>query len=231
MDVLFRTLETQIKADKIPQEIITKVIEIIKYIRQSIYPQELKEEFYLRILSWRKGRHSNNIEIMRYMPFITMYLRPPLPIEKYLIAAILSCETLNIGEMPLCIVSDVNKATDINIQDLDNSYVERDWMGSEKLLTQLMSQNGKIHIEIQLLVKSKIDQNPRESHTVGQIVSNLQSLVKDVEDITHFWLYLGNVGETSNLVVLEESQHIGELLCEKEEKEKYFLFKRRIYCP
>lgn len=31
--------------------------------------------------------------------------------------------------MPLCIVSDVNKATDINIQVLEKSYVERDWMG------------------------------------------------------------------------------------------------------
>lgn len=44
-----------------------------------------------------------------------MYLRPPLPIEKYLIAAILNSGNLNIGEMPLCVISDVNKATDINI--------------------------------------------------------------------------------------------------------------------
>lgn len=30
--------------------------------------------------------------------------------------------------------------------------------------------------------------------TVGQIVSNLTSQIKDIEDVSHFWLYMGIVG-------------------------------------
>ena len=65
------------------------MIELIKKIRQSAYPRELKEEFYLRVLAWRNGLNMNNTEILKYMPFFTMYLRPPLSLEKYLVAGIL----------------------------------------------------------------------------------------------------------------------------------------------
>lgn len=75
-----------VNSTRIPEEIMPKLVEIIKYIRSAIYPQELKEEFYLRVLSWRSGKFSNNKWLLMYMPFITMYLLPPLAMEKYVIA-------------------------------------------------------------------------------------------------------------------------------------------------
>lgn len=50
------------------------------------------------------------------MPFLSMYIRPPLALEKYIVAAILNDDKLNIGELPLSIVSDVNKTTEANVQ-------------------------------------------------------------------------------------------------------------------
>lgn len=94
-----------------------------------------------------------------------------------------------------------------------------------------MRSNGKVQISIQLLTKKSIELNIPESRTVGQIVSSLTGMIKDIEDITHFWLYMGYVGDSHNLITLEECQHIGEILAEKEEQKKYFLLKRRIYCP
>jgi hypothetical protein len=43
---------------------IPKIIETIKYIidtiRHSLVPEELKEELYLHLIGWRKGRFGNN---------------------------------------------------------------------------------------------------------------------------------------------------------------------------
>ena len=33
--------------------------------------------------------------------------------------------------MPLCLVSDINKATEANIKEQEAEYVERDWIGSK----------------------------------------------------------------------------------------------------
>lgn len=73
----------------------------------------------------------NNTELLQYLPFFTMYLRPPLPIEKYLVAAIIENENLRLINMPMCLVSDINKATEANIKEQEAEYVERDWIGSK----------------------------------------------------------------------------------------------------
>ena len=73
----------------------------------------------------------NNTELLQYLPFFTMYLRPPLAIEKYLVASILENENLTLRNMPLCLVSDINKATEANIKEQEAEYVERDWIGSK----------------------------------------------------------------------------------------------------
>lgn len=120
IDQMFKILEKEVlmNGNRVPEEIMGKFVEIVKYIRAAIYPQELKEEFYLRVLSWRSGKFSNNKWILMYMPFLTMYLLPPLAMEKYIIAEILNCENLNIGELPMNMISDINKPTEINIQEL-----------------------------------------------------------------------------------------------------------------
>lgn len=58
----------------------------------------------------------NNTEMLRYMPFFTMYLRPPLSLQKYLVAGILENEKIQIENMAFCIVSDPNKQTEANIK-------------------------------------------------------------------------------------------------------------------
>lgn len=104
------------KGKNVPEEIMPHFRDLVKIIRQNPHPIELKEEFYLHILGWRNGKHMNNTELLKYMSFFTMYLKPPLALEKYLVAAILENQSLSLGNMNLCLVSDVNKATEANIK-------------------------------------------------------------------------------------------------------------------
>jgi hypothetical protein len=53
-------------------------------------------------------------------------------------------------------------------------------MGSENVLIPLMKNNGKIQISVQLLTKKSYELNIPESRTIGQIVSNLTSIIKDI---------------------------------------------------
>lgn len=57
----------------------------------------------------------SNKVILQYLPFLTMYMRPPLQLQKYLVASVLNSQSLPLGSLPLSIVSDVSKATDLNI--------------------------------------------------------------------------------------------------------------------
>lgn len=236
MDKMFVAVEKTTKQNynKIAQEIIPHLYKIIKFVKQATYPEQLKQEFYLKIICWR-NRNSSNTEILKYAPFLTMYLRPPHVIDKFLVAAIISNRSLSIGQLPLSIVTDVTKSTDIKLIEQDKNYVDRDWMVSDKqkdVLVSLMKDNGKILIQVQLLTKISIPVKQPESKNVKDIVNFLiDYLNKDIEDVYHYWLYMGYVGDTNNLIVLEEGQHLGELICQKSDKPKFYLFKRRIYCP
>ena len=81
--------ESRLNSKRIPEEVIQKFKEMVKIIRQAIYPQQLKEEFYLRVLSWRNGKYMNNTELLQYISFFTFYLRPNLALEKYIVAAVI----------------------------------------------------------------------------------------------------------------------------------------------
>ena len=116
MKAVFDIAEKESRANnskRIPEEAMPKLKEMIRIIRHSVYPQQLKEEFYLKLLSWRNGKHLNNTDLLQYISFFTFYLRPPLTIEKYLVAAVISNESLSLQENPLCLVSDINKATEL----------------------------------------------------------------------------------------------------------------------
>lgn len=69
--------------------LIEPMKELVDLIRHALVPEELKEELYLHLISWRKGRFNNNTELLQLIPTFTMYIKPPLQIEKYLVAAIL----------------------------------------------------------------------------------------------------------------------------------------------
>lgn len=43
-----------------------------------------------------------------------------------------------------------------------------------------MKNNGKVQISVQLLTKRSIDLNIPESRTIGQIVSSLTGMIKDI---------------------------------------------------
>ena len=53
---------------------------MVDAVRHSLLPEELKEEIYLHLISWRKGRFGSNTEIISLLPAFTMYLKPPLQI-------------------------------------------------------------------------------------------------------------------------------------------------------
>jgi hypothetical protein len=63
-----------------------------------------------------------------------MYMRPPLALEKFIIAEILDKPSLVLGDLPLSIVSDIARVSDISIEDQERNYIDRDWMGSSKML-------------------------------------------------------------------------------------------------
>lgn len=56
---------------------------------------------------------------MELIPWLTMYLKPPLQIEKYLVAAMVECKRDEISQYPMCLVSDVNKPTSDDILKID----------------------------------------------------------------------------------------------------------------
>lgn len=70
-------------------KILTPTRELIDLVRHSIYPEEIKEEIYLHLIGWRKGRYGKNHEVMELIPWMTMYLKPPIQLEKYLVASVL----------------------------------------------------------------------------------------------------------------------------------------------
>ena len=70
--------ESRVNSKTIPNEIMRNFKELVKEIRQALYPQQLKQEFYLRLISWRKGKYMTNTELLKYISFFTFYLRPTL---------------------------------------------------------------------------------------------------------------------------------------------------------
>ncbi len=61
-------------------KITMQVKELIDVVRHSIYPEEIKEELYLHLIGWRKGKYGKNTEILELIPWLTMYLKPPIQI-------------------------------------------------------------------------------------------------------------------------------------------------------
>lgn len=41
-------------------KILLPMKELIDIVRRSIYPEEIKEEIYLHLIGWRKGRYGRN---------------------------------------------------------------------------------------------------------------------------------------------------------------------------
>lgn len=92
-------------------KIIEPIKELIDFIRHSLVPEELKEELYLHLISWRRGRYNNNTELLQLIPAFTMYIKPPLQIEKFLVAAILQNDFLDLQDLPLCLATNPNEKT------------------------------------------------------------------------------------------------------------------------
>ena len=84
---------------------------LIDVVRRSLVPEELKEEIYLHLIGWQRGRNGGNREIVELLPVFTMYLKPPLQIEKYLLAAILQNESIDLQDYPLCLSTNPNEPT------------------------------------------------------------------------------------------------------------------------
>jgi hypothetical protein len=100
-------------------KILTPLKELIDLVRHAIYPEEIKEEIYLHLICWKKGKYGRNAEVIEMIPWLTMYLKPPLQLEKYLVASILEAKYHDLDKFPLCIVSDVNKPTSDDILKMD----------------------------------------------------------------------------------------------------------------
>ena len=120
-------------------------------------------------------------------------------------------EDLPMSEHPLCLVSDINKSTELNVQELERAYVERDWMSKDEKMIELMHTNGQMKIDVHFLTKKKVTISIPESKTVGNVVEIVTGLIGDRSDAEHFWLYLGYEGDAKDLIIREEQQHIGEL--------------------
>lgn len=53
-----------------------------------------------------------------------------------------------IPNMSFCLVSDVNKVTEANIKQQEEKFIERDWMGSDQNLANLMHRKGMVTIKV-----------------------------------------------------------------------------------
>ena len=71
---------------------------------------------------------------MELIPWLTMYLKPPIQIEKYLVAAMLDSKKDDMSQFSMCIVSDVNKPTPEDILKFNSEFVERDWIPPDQIL-------------------------------------------------------------------------------------------------
>lgn len=73
-----------------------------------------------------------------------------------------------------------------------------------------MENNGKVKIAVQLLTKEDVIIAIPESNTIKEVHQKLVEMLRHkIEDVIHYWLYLGNIGETSDLIILEENQYVG----------------------
>ena len=62
------------------EAIVFALRNLIDIVRRSLVPEELKEEIYLHLIGWQRGRHGGNREMVELLPVFTMYLKPPLQI-------------------------------------------------------------------------------------------------------------------------------------------------------
>jgi hypothetical protein len=99
---------TRASMSSIMSKIIDNIKHLTDFIRHSMMPEELKEELYLHLISWRRGRYGNNTELIELIPTFTMYIKPPLQIEKFLVAAILQNDYLDLQDLPLCLATNPN---------------------------------------------------------------------------------------------------------------------------
>jgi hypothetical protein len=42
------------------EKILPPVKDLIDLVRHAIYPEEIKEEIYLHLIGWRRGKHGRN---------------------------------------------------------------------------------------------------------------------------------------------------------------------------
>ena len=80
-----------------------------------------------------------------------MYLKPPLQIEKYLAAAILQNDNVNIIDIPLCLATNLNEPTPNNLAFIESQYVERDWIPRDSVFISVMRNKGEVMIEVNTL--------------------------------------------------------------------------------
>ena len=231
---ILKKIETNVSI-KVPlSETIPTFVDNIKFIidtiRHSLVPEELKEEMYLHFISWRKGRYGNNTQILQLLPAFTMYLKPPLQIQKYLVAAILQNDNLNLNDLPLCLATNPNEPTSDNIYQLQSEFVERDWIPTDKLYCQLFWKKGEVTFDVQLLDKQTLTVTVPESKTIAELMSVLADNVQmTVQDREHFWLYKFS-RQTQQIVPYQSREHVGEMLADFDVKQSLLLLKRRLYC-
>ena len=170
------------------------IIDYFKYlidtVRHSLVPEELKEEIYLHFISWRKGRFGNNTEMLQLLPAFTMYLKPPPQIEKFIVAAILQNEHVQLADIPLCLATNLNDPTSDRVLILENDFVERDWLPSDKIYCELFENKGQVTFDVEMLDKNTISIQVGESKTVAELMVLLVDCIEmTAEDKHHFWLY------------------------------------------
>ena len=168
-----------------------------------------KEEIYLHLISWRKGRFANNTEVLQLLPTFTMYLKPPLPLEKFIVATILQNESVQMMDFPLCLAANPNEPTTENILLLENKFVERDWLPNDRVLGEVLENKGQVRFEVEMLNRVTLQVRVAESLTVAELMGVLVERVEvTVEDKEHYWLYKMSK-ETHEMVPYEGREHVG----------------------
>lgn len=175
-----------LKKVDIGEDLSVCLLDMILLVRQGRYPEYMLEEIYINIICY-KGADSNDIimgNLCQIISFLTFYLRPPLTIEKELIAY-LAEQSFDFDDTPLSL--SFNR---IN----EKSFVDRDWLPTSKLLPELLKNNGKINIPLTNPDMTTFMIELPESSTVEHLFKSLliHESIARFTDKTLFWIYKYN---------------------------------------
>ena len=98
-------------------------IKILDVVRNSTCYEELKEEFYLHIITYKQQNNHIRPLLLYFLPVFTMYLKPPLTLERYLVSWVIAHEKIDLSQYPICIASNFNYSIQENALNMENIFV------------------------------------------------------------------------------------------------------------